>query len=274
MIDGGRFWALGLHGWQRAALTVVVPAYAVLWAGGAASHWRGGTREEEVWLASLFLALAGLVVLLGARTRRGALALIAVALFGFAVEIAGANTGVPFGAYSYTGALRPRLFGAPLVIGAAWMVIVAQSWSLVAPMNLPRPLAVLLAATLTTAADLVIDPLAANQLDYWRWQRGGLYYGVPATNFAGWLLTSAAALWLFARQLEPSFWARAVGLSITLFFSLGAAAHGLALAAFIGFALCAAQLLLAARARGASSRALPGRAPSPRVSGARGDQVQ
>lgn len=231
------------------ALAVVVPAFALLWAGGVASYWRGGARVEQAWLASVFLALAGLIVLLGARTGRGALALVGVALFGFAVEVAGANTGVPFGAYRYTDALRPRAFGAPLVIGAAWMALVAQSWSLVAPLGLPRAPAVLLAALLTTAVDLVIDPLAANQLGYWRWQHGGLYYGIPATNFAGWLLTSLAALGLFSRQLEPSFGARAVGLAITLFFSLGALAHGLALAAAVGFALCAVQALLTFRAR-------------------------
>lgn len=239
----------GLRRWQRAALGVVVPAFAVLWAGGVVSHWRGGARAEEVWLASVFLALAGLVVVLGARTLRGALALAGVALFGLAIEIVGANTGVPFGAYRYTDALAPRLFGAPLVIGVAWMALVAQSWSLVAPLRLTRMLAVLVAATLTTAVDFVIDPLAANQLGYWHWERAGIYYGIPASNFAGWLLTSAAALALFSRQLEPTFWARAVGLAITLFFSLGALAHGLLLAAAVGFALCAAQLLLTLRAR-------------------------
>ena len=249
MIHGRGSGGAGLRRWQRAALAVAVPAFAVLWAGGVVSYWRGGARAEEGWLASVFLALAGLVVLLGARTRRGALALAGVAVFGVAVEIVGANTGLPFGAYRYTDALRPRVLGAPLVIGAAWMALVAQSWSLVAPLRLTRTLAVLLAATLTTAVDFVIDPLAANQLGYWRWQRAGLYYGIPATNFAGWLLTSLAALAIFSRRLEPGIWARAVGLAITLFFALGALAHGLWLAAAVGFALCAAQLILTLGAR-------------------------
>lgn len=231
--------------WRRAALWVAVPAFAVLWAGGVAAHWRGGARAEEAWLASVFLALAGLIVLLGARTRRGALALAGVALLGFAAEVVGSNTGLPFGPYRYTEALRPRLFGAPFVIGLAWMVLVAQAWSIVAPLGLRRPLAVLLGASWTTAVDLVIDPLAANQFGYWRWEQGGLYYGIPATNFAGWLLTSLAALGLFAARLEPGFWPRAVGLATVLFFTLAAAAAGLRLPALVGLALCAAQLLAA-----------------------------
>ena len=249
MILSRNFGGAGLRRWQRVALALVAPAFAVLWAGGVVSYWRGGTRPEEAWLASVFLALAGLLVLLGARTRRGALALAGVAVFGFVVEIVGANTGLPFGAYRYTDALGPRVLGAPLVIGVAWMALVAQSWSLVARLGLTRTLGLLVAATLTTAVDFVIDPLAANQLGYWRWERSGLYYGIPATNFAGWLLTSLAALLIFSRRLEPSFWARAVGLAVTLFFSLGALAHGLALAAAVGFALCAVQLLIGFRAR-------------------------
>jgi bisanhydrobacterioruberin hydratase len=238
-----------LRRWQRAALWVAAPAFALLWAGGVAGHFRGGARPDEVWLASVFLALAGLIVLLAARTIGGALALAGVALFGFAVEVSGANTGLPFGAYAYTDALRPRLFGAPLVIGVAWMVLVAQSWSIFAPMKLPRAASVSLAALWTTSVDLVIDPLAANHFNYWRWEQGGLYYGIPATNFAGWLFTSLAALALFSKRIEPSFWARVVGFGIVLFFALAALAYGLRLAAAVGFALCAAQLLAARRGR-------------------------
>jgi len=186
----------------------------------------------------------------GARTSRGAFALAGVALVGFAAEIAGANTGLPFGAYEYTDALRPRLFGAPPVIGLAWMVLAAMAWSIVAPLKLPRTPAVLLAATWTTAVDLVIDPLAANQFDYWRWAEGGLYHGIPASNFAGWLFISLLALGLFAERLEPSFRARAVGFAIVLFFALAAASYGLALPAAVGFGLCAAQLLVAVVVRG------------------------
>lgn len=129
------------------------------------------------------------------------------------------------------------------------MVLVAQAWSVVEPLGLGRAPAVALAALWTTAVDLVIDPLAANQFGYWRWEQGGLYYGIPATNFAGWLLTSLVALGLFAPRLEAGFWPRAVGLAIVLFFTLAAVASGLAVPALVGLALCAAQLLAAAAAR-------------------------
>lgn len=234
----------GLTRLRRIALAVVVPAFAVLWAGGVASQWSHASRASDGLLASIFLLLAGLIVLLGAHTRRGAAALVTIALLGFAVEVAGANYGLPFGAYAYTDALRPRLLGVPLVMGFAWMALVAQAWEIAKRLRLPSPLAIIAAALWTTAVDLVIDPLAANRLGYWRWESAGAYYGIPASNFAGWFLTALLAFILFGPRLESNFWARAVGFAIVLFFALVALANSLVAAALVGFALCFAQILV------------------------------
>lgn len=231
-------------------------AFAVLWAGGVATHWLGDddARAGQGGIASLFLFLAGLIVLLGARTRSSVLALGAIALVGFAVEIAGVRTGVPFGDYSYTGELRPRLFGVPLVMGFAWMALVAHAREVCARWRLPFPAEALAVALWLTAVDLVIDPLAANVLGYWRWSHAGNYYGIPATNFAGWFATGLVAYALFGRRLGANRWARVVGFAIVLFFSLLALAHSLLPAACVGFALCAAQLLTEARPSGRAGR--------------------
>lgn len=223
-----------------------VVAFAALWAGGVATHWLGDeqSRVGQGWIASLFLFLAGLIVLLGASASSSALALAAVALVGFVVEAAGVYSGVPFGDYTYTGELRPQLLGVPLVMGLAWMSLVAQAREVCARWRLPFPVEAAAAALWLTAIDLVIDPLAANILDYWRWSHAGNYYGIPATNFAGWFATGLVAYALFGRRLGPNFWARVVGFAIVLFFALLALAHSLLPAALIGFALCAAQIFL------------------------------
>jgi putative membrane protein len=225
---------------------VCVAAFAVLWAGGVATHWLGddAARAGQGGIASLFLFLAGLIVLLGTRSRSSALALGAIALVGFAVEAAGVHSGVPFGGYEYTGELRPQLLGVPLVMGLAWMSLVAQAREVCARLRLPFPAEVVAVALWLTAVDLVIDPLAANVLNYWSWQRAGNYYGIPATNFAGWFATGLVAYALFGRRLRPNFWARVVGFAIVLFFALLALAHSLLPAALVGFTLCAAQLFL------------------------------
>lgn len=226
---------------RRAALFVVGAAYVVLWLGGGAQHWRaGGVQPAQNWLAALFLLLAGVIVLLSTPTTRDLLWLASVALFGFAVEVIGVRYRLPFGAYRYTDVLTPQLFGVPLVMAAAWMTLAAYVKQMLARLRLPAWMEALLAALWLTVIDLIIDPLAARQLDYWRWaDTTGLYYGIPITNFIGWFVTGLLAFLLFRHRCAVNFWARRVGLSIILFFTLLACAHGLRMAALIGGGLCA-----------------------------------
>lgn len=235
--------------WRRAALTLCVTAFAVLWAGGVASHWARKENASQGWLGSLFLLIAGLIVLLGARTRRDAAALVLVALTGFAVEVIGVSSGFPFGRYAYTTAQQPQLLGVPIVMSLAWMALVAFAVDLAGRLHLPTWPAALLAALLTTATDLVIDPLAANHFGYWTWANEGTYYGIPFTNFVGWFVTGLLACLLAGRQRQPNFWANFVGTAIILFFALIALANSLFPVALIGFALCAAGVFLARRFR-------------------------
>jgi len=227
--------------WRRAALWTTLAVFAVLWFGGVASAWLGVGRGDDGALASLFLSTAGLVVLLGGSTGRGVLLLACVALLGFAFEAIGVRFGVPFGRYVYTGALQPQVLGVPVVMGPAWMVLVAFASDAAGRLRLRGWKAVLFAALLTTATDLVIDPLAANRLGYWRWEEAGSYYGIPLANFAGWFLTALVACRLAGAR--ANVWAGFVGVAIMLFFALLALAHSLTVVALVGFALCLARLL-------------------------------
>lgn len=227
--------------WRRAALWIAFAVFAVLWVGGVATAWLGVERADAGRLASVFLLTAGLVVLLGAHTGRGVVSLACVALLGFAFEAFGVRFGVPFGRYAYTGALRPQLLGVPLVMGPAWMVLVAFARDAAGRLRLRGWKAVLFAALVTTATDLVIDPLAANRLGYWKWEAAGSYYGIPFVNFAGWFLTALVACRV--ASVRENFWAGLVGAAIVLFFALLALAHSLPYVALVGFALCLARLL-------------------------------
>jgi putative membrane protein len=155
--------------------------------------------------ASTFLiALPCFVALfryLGAR--RAMLSLLTLSVFGFAIETIGIATGLPYGKFFYGDSLGPKALGLvpyllpisylPLVIGA-----VAASWNdSLGPYY--RSLVVFRSALLLTLMDGVLDPGAAS-LGFWVWAEGGAYYGVPLSNYAGWLLsgTLAAALLLAA----------------------------------------------------------------------------
>ena len=224
---------------RRAALAAAVTLYGLLWVGGVLSRWLGGAGADEGLLASLFLTTAGVIVLLGARAGRDAWRLTAVVVLGFVVEAVGVRFGLPFGEYAYTGVLRPQLLGVPAVMGIAWMVLVAFASDFAGRLRLrPWPAAVC-AALLTTATDLVIDPLAAGPLGYWTWARAGAYYGIPFVNFVGWFVTALIAVRLLGARGRPNIWAAIVGTSIVLFFALNALAASLFPVALVGLALCA-----------------------------------
>ncbi|HEX6183429.1 MAG TPA: carotenoid biosynthesis protein [Pyrinomonadaceae bacterium] len=223
---------------------MAVPLFGVLWVGGVLSQWLGGVRTDEGLLASLFLVTAGLIVLLGEGTKKGVVRLVAVALLGFGVEAFGVRFRFPFGEYAYTDVLRPQLLGVPVMMGFAWMTLVAFASDFAGRLRLRPWLATLLAALLTTATDLVIDPLAAGRLGYWKWADGGVYYGIPFTNFVGWFVTALLACRVLGARGRVNRWAAIVGTAIVLFFALNALAHTLLPVALVGFGLCAARLAL------------------------------
>jgi uncharacterized membrane protein len=128
--------------------------------------------------------------------RRGAGPVAAAGALGFAVELAGVATGRPFGHYTYSGRLGPRLGGVPLLAAAAWAMMARPSWVVAGLLTRRRAARIGLAAGALTAWDVFLDPRMARE-GYWTWPGGGRYEGIPATNFLGWLVTGAAvfAVW-------------------------------------------------------------------------------
>jgi putative membrane protein len=237
---------------SKGAKILVAPlalAYSVMWAGGIGSHLlHGGPPAHMWWAATVFLALAGLI-LLATSNADEIRALVAAAAIGVASEVAGVRYGFLYGEYAYTDALRPLVFGVPLVMASAWMVLAAYVRQVVSFFRLPAWAEITAASLWMTAIDLVIDPLAAGRLGYWRWHEGGRYYGIPARNFLGWFIVSLLIFSLIGaleggrRRANP--WARLTGLSIVVFFTTIALIHGLMLAFSAGAALCLLDLAAA-----------------------------
>ncbi|HEX6709313.1 MAG TPA: carotenoid biosynthesis protein [Rubrobacter sp.] len=145
------------------------------------------------YVSTFLIALPSVVALfvyLG--PSRATLSLLALTIFAYAIEALGVATGVPYGPFHYGDALGPMVAGlvpyllpisyAPLVIGA-----VAATWG-----HRLRLFHVLQATFLLVWMDAVLDPGAAS-LGFWAWPVGGVYYGVPLSNYAGWLLSGAVA---------------------------------------------------------------------------------
>ena len=171
--------------------------------------------------------------------RRATLSLLALSAFAYAIESLGAATGFPYGRFFYGEALGPTVAGlvpfllpvsyAPLVVGA-----VAAAW------GGPRLLHVAWSALLLIWMDAVLDP-GATSLGFWVWPEGGAYYGVPASNFAGWLLSStlaAALLLTTGRWAEPPRPALLDSAAIsTAFWTAVAGFSGIILPALLGTVL-------------------------------------
>ena len=199
---------------------ILLAAYLVMWLGGVAHYAVAGKPPLDApWAATLFLALAGLLALLTA-SRAQKLPLLIAALIGFLAEIVGVRYGFLFSPYSYTRILFPLFLDVPVVMLSAWMVLVAYSWQLWGRMALNRPALTLVCAGWMTAIDLVIDPLAANQLGYWHWVERGKYYGIPFHNFAGWFVVSLVIFLLISAPKAVTNLHLHIGLSIVIFFTV------------------------------------------------------
>jgi uncharacterized membrane protein len=152
--------------------------------------------------------IVGLMLATSLAEARGRRSLVGVAgSVGFAAELVGVATGKPFGHYTYSGKLGPRVGGVPLLAAAAWAMMARPSWVVAGLITRgrdgpPRPTArrraarVLTAAGALTAWDVFLDPRMVRE-GYWTWPEGGRYEDVLRSNFLGWFATGAGvfALW-------------------------------------------------------------------------------
>ncbi len=157
-------------------------------------------------IVGLMLAASATEAAAARGARRGPALVAGAGAMGFAAELAGVATGRPFGHYTYSGKLGPRWRGVPIAAAAAWAMMARPSWVVAGLVSRRRPVRVALAAGALTAWDVFLDPRMARE-GYWSWPQGGRYEGIPATNFAGWLVTGAGvfALWaLLDEEDDPA----------------------------------------------------------------------
>ncbi|SDJ45123.1 bisanhydrobacterioruberin hydratase [Natronorubrum texcoconense] len=124
----------------------------------------------------------------------------------YAIEIVGVRTDWPYGAFEYTIQLGPMLLGEvplalplffiPLVLNAYLLtLLVLEDWSANPLVRIPAAIAAVV------AIDLVLDP-AAVAIGFWTFVPPGVYYGVPVSNYVGWLLSGTVAVVLVDLAFE------------------------------------------------------------------------
>ncbi len=165
---------------------IVVPILTWIW--GEKGQRRGievGVVVQVVTVAYLCSQNMAITVVAG---------LFALSLiFGWSIEFLGSRTGLPFGKYHYTDVLKPQLARVPLLIPLAWFMMLPPSWatSLVLHQALGLEPSVLSFAVFSalcfTAWDLYLDTQMV-KWNFWKWDKKGAYFGIPLSNYAGWLV--------------------------------------------------------------------------------------
>lgn len=151
--------------------------------------------------------IVGLLPLVG---RRAAAAIGLLTLYAYAVEYVGTTTGVPYGVFEYGVDLGPMLLGkVPLGLPIFFLPLVANAYLLCLLLLGDRARSVLVRVPVVIATvllmDLALDPgavaigfwtydLAAAPLQMWPYDASVGFYGVPLSNYAGWVLSATVAV--------------------------------------------------------------------------------
>jgi putative membrane protein len=115
---------------------------------------------------------------------------ILIIVLGTIAEMAGVNTGMIFGSYSYSGSvLGPRLFGTPLIIGLNWYILIYCTFVLVNKFRIPVIVKILTGGVIMVIFDILLEPVAGS-LNMWKWAGGE----VPLQNYAAWFVLACLFL--------------------------------------------------------------------------------
>ena len=174
-----------------------------------------GIRERTAALTVVHLAILLSFTFVHGSLRYGGKGIAAFAIICLvvsnAIENLGVATGFPFGPYHYTDALGPKLGYVPLMIGPAYLGVGYLSWVLATVLagDVKRGAGAfttfttpLIGAFIMVLWDLSMDPSASTVAQWWIWEQGGGFFGVPLQNFLGWYLTVFAFMLIFAQYLR------------------------------------------------------------------------
>jgi putative membrane protein len=176
------------------------------------------------------VVLGALAGVLHAAGRLGARRAALIFVFGFAIslfsELAGTGTGYPFGSYSYTGLLGYKVGGlVPFNIPTSWFFMLYCSLAICGRLLAARDdgraklVWAVAAGAVLTAWDVSMDP-AMVKTAHWVWhlapaaeqttlQRlfvSDIFYGMPLSNWLGWLLTGTVVARVMLAVVPPSEW--------------------------------------------------------------------
>ena len=179
-------------------------------------------------------AITGFALLAsGVGMRRAGVVFAAAFTLSLIAELAGTSTGMPFGAYGYSDQLGYKIAGlVPFNIPTSWFYMLVASLAICAHFlpskddGASRWWWALVGGFVLTAWDVSMDP-AMVKTNHWLWRVSDLsdrsaisqfigtpfFFGMPLTNWLGWLLTGVLVARVMLSLIPPSTWARTLAKS-------------------------------------------------------------
>jgi putative membrane protein len=184
---------------NRFTIAVLFPLIGALALVGSAEGWVPEPFAFHPWfvLFGVLVMRSPLVVGVLPAVDRRTLGWIGVLIaYTYAIELVGVATGWPYGSFEYTVDLGPMLGGVPVALPVFFIPLVMNAYLLCLLLLGSRAsngwlrLATVIAAVV--GMDVVLDPGAVS-LGFWSFG-GGSFYGVPLSNYAGWVVSATVAV--------------------------------------------------------------------------------
>jgi putative membrane protein len=241
------------------------PAQAGVALGWIAEHLGLGLNDlikGPTWVYMAVLpVLTFLLYLPDLGLRRSVLFLLWGSAVGAAAELLGTQTGFPFGAYTYGDFLGAKIAGhVPWFIPPSWYAVSLVAYDLARRLRVDTVATVVWGAVFMTLWDVALDPAMSRAFPFWTYGAEGFYFGMPLSNWGGWLVTSLVIVGGYhywgGLRTAPA-WAPTLYALNVLFPVLICLLYGIPLAGVIGLAALVFVFLVVGRRGG---RLLPERA--------------
>ena len=162
------------------------------------------------WLSGLNVILFAIPAFLATRRwlgwREATVLWLMLGFYALGIETLAIYTGFPYGHFGYSDLLGAKLFGStPWTVFLAWTPLIIGAYAVARLLFSNVALRIVVTTLLATEFDLVLDP-GAVKLGFWQYASNAGFYGVPLSNFVGWLVTASVAavlIEIFLSRTKP-----------------------------------------------------------------------
>ena len=191
LVDGNRF-----------TIAVFFPLIGAIMLLGSAEGWSFipaplRFNAPMILFGTVVMAAPLIVGVIPALDRRAVGGLGLLVGYTYLIEHVGVSTGWPYGAFEYGISLGPMIGDIPAALPVFFLPIVLNTYVLSLLLLGERAASRLFRLTVVipavVAMDVVLDP-AAVSLGFWAYLDGGVFYGVPLSNYVGWVLSAAVSV--------------------------------------------------------------------------------